>query len=131
MHILSVFLIKNGEMRQCDEVDTQRSTQHYLTFIILLQNNIRMEEMSVKKPTGIHCLFSSKLKHFWRKKSSVCKELKKKNNLHFIIFLLKIIKKIIHRCLNIKCKLYLIEYCTTTFIQIKHHFAIFVCTFSS
>lgn len=116
-------------MRQCDEVDTQRSTQHYLTFIILLQNNIRiMEEMSVKKPTGIHCLFSSKLKHFWRKKSSVCKELKKKNNLHFIIFLLKIIKKIIHRCLNIKCKLYLIEYCTTTFIQIKHHFAIFECT---
>lgn len=93
LHILSVFLIKNGEMRQCDEVDTQRSTQHYLTFIILLQNNIRMEEMSVKKPTGIHFLFSSKLKHFWREKSSVCKELKKKKNYILLYFCSKLLKR--------------------------------------
>lgn len=113
-------------MRQCDEVDTQRSTQHYLTFIILLQNNIRMEEMSVKKPTGIH-FFSSNLYIFGEKKIQFVKNSKKPTHI-LLYFCSRIIKKIIHRCVNIKCKLYLIKYYTLTFIQIKHHFDIFVCT---
>lgn len=70
-------------MRQCDEVDTQRSTQHYLTFIILLQNNIKMEEMSVENHRNSLIVFI-KIYTFLEKKNSVCKELRKQPTLSCI-----------------------------------------------
>lgn len=52
-----------------------------------------MEEMSVKKFIGIYFLFLLKFKYFWRKKSLVCKELKKKIIYILLYFCLKLLKR--------------------------------------